>query len=81
MNAILDSLRGTLIVSCQAYPGEAMLDPRTMSQVALAAVAGGAAALRAKGRDDLAGGGDVRYDDGGYHASAPPEPKPPESGT
>lgn len=53
MNAILDSLRGTLIVSCQAYPGEAMLDPRTMSQVALAAVAGGAAAIRAKGLDDL----------------------------
>ena len=53
MNAILDSLRGTLIVSCQAYPGEAMLDPRTMSLGARAAGAGGAAAIRAKGLDDL----------------------------
>ncbi|AQP45502.1 N-acetylmannosamine-6-phosphate 2-epimerase [Tessaracoccus flavus] len=53
MNAILDSLRGQLVVSCQAYPGEPMLDPRTMSQVAQAAVTGGAAAIRAKGLDDL----------------------------
>lgn len=53
MNALLDGLRGKLIVSCQAYPGEPMLDPRTMSQVAQAAVAGGAVAIRGKGLDDL----------------------------
>lgn len=53
MNAILEQLRGGLIVSCQAYPGEPMLDPRTMSQVAQAAVAGGARGIRGKGLDDL----------------------------
>lgn len=53
MNDTLDTLRGRLVVSCQAYPGEPMLDPRTMAQVAQAAVAGGAAAIRAKGLDDL----------------------------
>ena len=53
MNDLLKRLHGGLVVSCQAYPGEPMLDPRTMSQVALAAVAGGAAGIRAKGLDDL----------------------------
>ena len=51
--ALLGNRRGRLIVSCQAYPREPMLDPRTMTQVALAAVAGGAAAIRGKGLDDL----------------------------
>ncbi len=50
---VLDSLRGGLVVSCQAYPGEPMLDPRTMAQVAQAAVAGGAVGIRGKGIDDL----------------------------
>ena len=49
----LQSMRGGLVVSCQAYPGEPMLDPRTMAQVARAAVAGGAVAIRGKGLDDL----------------------------
>ena len=53
MNDLLKRLHGGLVVSCQAYPGEPMLDPTTMSQVALAAVAGGAAGIRAKGLDDL----------------------------
>lgn len=53
MNAVIDALKGQLVVSCQAYPGEPMLDPRTMSQVAQAAVTGGAAAIRGKGLDDL----------------------------
>ncbi len=35
MDELLNSLKGRLIVSCQAYPGEPMLDPRTMAQVAL----------------------------------------------
>ena len=53
MNDVLNRIRGGLVVSCQAYPGEPMLDPRTMAQVARAAVAGGAVAIRAKGLDDL----------------------------
>ncbi len=53
MNPILERLRGGLIVSCQAYPGEPMLDPRTMTQIALAAVEGGAVGIRGKGLDDL----------------------------
>lgn len=50
---ILDALRGRLIVSCQAYPGEPMRDPRTMTQIAQAAVLGGAAGIRAQGIDDI----------------------------
>ena len=53
MNPLLESLRGGLVVSCLAYPGEPMLDPRTMAQVAQAAVAGGAVGIRGKGLDDL----------------------------
>lgn len=53
MSALLESLRGRLIVSCQAYPGEPMLDPKTMAQVAQSAIIGGAAGIRAKGLDDL----------------------------
>ncbi|MGN6415217.1 N-acetylmannosamine-6-phosphate 2-epimerase [Flexivirga sp.] len=50
---VIEALRGRLIVSCQAYPGEPMRDPRTMTQVALSAARGGAAAIRAQGLDDL----------------------------
>ena len=53
MNKVLDALRGGLVVSCQAYPGEPMLDPNTMAQVAQAVVAGGAVGVRGKGLDDL----------------------------
>ena len=49
----LERLRGGLIVSCQAYPGEAMRDPRTMAQVAEAAVVGGAAGVRVQGIADI----------------------------
>lgn len=51
---LLDAIRGRLIVSCQAYPGEPMRDPRTMTQIAQAAVIGGAAAIRAQGLEDIA---------------------------
>ncbi|RPF26254.1 N-acetylmannosamine-6-phosphate 2-epimerase [Georgenia muralis] len=50
---VVEATRGRLIVSCQAYPGETMRDPRTMAQVAAAAVAGGAAAIRAQGAEDI----------------------------
>lgn len=50
---VLESLRGQLIVSCQAYPGEPMRDPRTTAQVAASAVIGGAAAVRIQGLADV----------------------------
>ena len=49
----LEALRGQLIVSCQAYPGEPMRDPRTMAQMAASAVIGGAAAVRVQGLADV----------------------------
>lgn len=52
-SAVLERLRGGLVVSCQAYPGEPMLDPSIMTAVAQSAVLGGAAGIRAKGIDDL----------------------------
>lgn len=52
--AVVDSLRGQLIVSCQAYPGEPMRTPDTMARVALAAEAGGAAGIRCQGLADIA---------------------------
>jgi len=51
---LLEDIRGRLIVSCQAYPGEPMRDPSTMTQVARAAVIGGAAGIRAQGLADIA---------------------------
>lgn len=51
---VLERLKGKLIVSCQAYPGEPMRDPRTMAQIAQACVQGGAAAIRAQGLADCA---------------------------
>ncbi|GAA1533595.1 MULTISPECIES: N-acetylmannosamine-6-phosphate 2-epimerase [Brevibacterium] len=50
---ICDVLRGSLIVSAQAYPGEPMRDPRTTAQVAASVVAGGAAAVRVQGLSDI----------------------------
>ncbi|MCP2032437.1 N-acylglucosamine-6-phosphate 2-epimerase [Okibacterium sp. HSC-33S16] len=50
---ILKDLRGRLVVSCQAYPGEPLRDPRAMALMAQAAVEGGAAAIRAQGLDDI----------------------------
>ncbi|MEZ2388101.1 N-acetylmannosamine-6-phosphate 2-epimerase [bacterium RCC_150] len=49
----LETLRGRLIVSCQAYPGEPMRDPRTTAQVAASAVIGRAAAVRVQGLADV----------------------------
>lgn len=53
MHPLVSALEGTLIVSCQAYPGEPMRDPRTMAQVAAAVRAGGARAVRAQGLEDI----------------------------
>ncbi|MFT0761673.1 N-acetylmannosamine-6-phosphate 2-epimerase [Scrofimicrobium sp. R131] len=53
MDPLIESLRGRLVVSCQAYPGEALRHPETMAQMALAAEAGGAAAIRCQGLADI----------------------------
>lgn len=53
LHPVIQRLRGGLIASAQAYPGEPMRDPRTMDQVAQACVAGGAAGIRAQGLADL----------------------------
>ena len=49
----LEALRGRLIVSAQAYPGEPMRTPTTMAQVAASTVIGGAAAVRVQGIADV----------------------------
>ena len=53
MHPLIAPLEGSLIVSCQAYPGEPMRDPGTMAQVAAAVSAGGASAVRAQGLEDI----------------------------
>lgn len=53
MNVTLESLRGKLIVSCQAYPGEPMRDPGTMRRIAESVLLGGAAGVRVQGLEDL----------------------------
>lgn len=50
---MIESLRGGLVVSCQAYPGEPLRDARAMSLVAQAAAAGGAVGIRAQGLEDI----------------------------
>lgn len=51
---LIESLRGGLIVSAQAYPGEPMRHPETMAQIARAAEQGGAVAIRCQGLADIA---------------------------
>lgn len=50
---MLHTLRGRLIVSCQAYPGEPLRDSDAMARIAQSAVIGGAAAIRSQGLDDI----------------------------
>lgn len=59
MSGTLERLAGGLIVSCQAYPGEAMDDPDTMVRIARAAVAGGAVGVRLQGLAGLRSASDV----------------------
>ena len=54
MDALIAGLKGRLIVSCQAYPGEPLRHPETMAQMARAAEIGGAAAIRCQGLSDIA---------------------------
>lgn len=53
MHTLVEELRGSLIVSCQAYPGEPMRAPDTMARVAAAVEIGGARAVRAQGLEDI----------------------------
>lgn len=50
---LLAKLRGKLIVSAQAYPGEPMRHPETMAQISRAAEIGGAAGIRCQGLADI----------------------------
>ena len=50
---LIDSLRGGLIVSCQAYPGEPLRDARAMALIAQSAAIGGAVGIRAQGLGDI----------------------------
>ncbi|MBB5377137.1 N-acylglucosamine-6-phosphate 2-epimerase [Deinococcus metalli] len=50
---VLDTLRGGLVVSCQANPGSPLRDPFIIGQLALAAVMGGARGVRIQGFADV----------------------------
>lgn len=52
-NQILARLARSLIVSCQAPPDDPFCDPESMARFARAAVAGGAAGIRANGVEDV----------------------------
>lgn len=54
LNAFVRAVEGRLIVSCQASQGHALRDSDTIARMALAAVAGGAAAIRCGGVGGLA---------------------------
>ena len=51
---IISPLRGKLVVSCQASPGEPLDDLHTLSRMAAAVLLGGAAGLRAEGAERVA---------------------------
>lgn len=53
LDELLQQVKGRLVVSCQAYPGEALRFPAAMTAMAQAALAGGAVGIRAQGIDDL----------------------------
>jgi N-acylglucosamine-6-phosphate 2-epimerase len=48
------SLKGTLIVSCQAAPGDPLDDVETLRRMAISALRGGAGGLRANGVESIA---------------------------
>lgn len=50
---MLEKIRGGLVVSCQAYPGEPLNTPESMLHMAHAAALGGAAGIRAQGLSDI----------------------------
>jgi len=48
-----DRLKGRLIVSCQAAPGDPFCEPKLIAKFAEAAALGGAAAIRAEGAENI----------------------------
>ena len=54
MSDVLESLRGGIIVSCQAVPDDPTYGPAFMAAFAKAAQRGGAVGIRANGPDDIA---------------------------
>ena len=54
IDPLIQSLKGKLIVSVQAYMGEPLRHPETMAQMARACELGGAAAIRCQGLSDIA---------------------------
>lgn len=54
MKTVLETLKGKLIVSCQALENEPLHSPFIMSRMALAAAQGGAAGIRANSVVDIA---------------------------
>ena len=53
VHPLVQSLKGTLIVSVQAYPGEPLRHPETMAQMSRACELGGASAIRCQGLSDI----------------------------
>lgn len=53
MNPVIASLKGKLVVSVQAYPGEPLRTPEAMALISLACEQGGAAAIRCQGLSDI----------------------------
>jgi len=52
-NALLDSLQGSIIVSCQAYAGDPLRQPGVMRLMAQSVLNGGARGIMAQGLEDL----------------------------
>lgn len=50
---MLERLRGGLVVSCQAYPGEPLRKPGSMLLMAQSVALGGATGIRAQGIEDI----------------------------
>lgn len=50
---MLDQIKGKLVISCQALPGEPLYSPMIMGRMAIAAKNAGAAGIRAQGVADI----------------------------
>ncbi|MDX7951346.1 N-acetylmannosamine-6-phosphate 2-epimerase [Lichenihabitans sp. Uapishka_5] len=53
-SSVLDTLRGTIVVSCQADPGLPLDDPKHIAALARSVILGGATGVRIQGRDNIA---------------------------